>query len=80
MLDGLGNALGYTSSWCWSPSPASCSAPAASSDFDVLPLVSHGGWYEPNGLMLLAPSAFFLMGLLIWRLKTWKPELQDKDE
>ncbi|HQN00899.1 MAG TPA: NADH:ubiquinone reductase (Na(+)-transporting) subunit D, partial [Candidatus Hydrogenedentes bacterium] len=31
-------------------------------------------WYEPNGLMLLAPSAFFLIGIFIWVLRVWKPE------
>ncbi|MCU0769846.1 MAG: NADH:ubiquinone reductase (Na(+)-transporting) subunit D [Burkholderiaceae bacterium] len=37
------------------------------------------GWYEPNGLMLLAPSALFLVALIIWLLRTLKPELQEKD-
>lgn len=32
------------------------------------------GWYEPNGLMLLSPSAFFIIGVFIWVLRTWKPE------
>lgn len=32
------------------------------------------GWYEPNGLMLLSPSAFFIIGLIIWAIRTWKPE------
>lgn len=44
----------------------------------VLPLVKDGGWYTPNGLMLLAPSALFLIGLLIWALRTWMPSLQEK--
>ena len=35
----------------------------------VLPLVQDGGWYEPNGLMLLAPSALFIVALLIWALR-----------
>ena len=40
----------------------------------VLPLRSEGGWYVPNGLFLLAPSAFILIGLIIWVLRTFKPE------
>ena len=32
------------------------------------------GWYEPNGLMLLSPSAFFIIGIFIWVLRTWKPD------
>lgn len=38
----------------------------------ILPLVSEGGWYVPNGLMLLSPAAFFLVGGLIWGLREWK--------
>ena len=34
----------------------------------------NGGWYVPNGLLLLPPSAFFVIGLLIWAFRTWKPE------
>ncbi|WP_413477572.1 NADH:ubiquinone reductase (Na(+)-transporting) subunit D [Vibrio hibernica] len=41
---------------------------------EVLPLIKDGGWYQPNGLMLLAPSAFFLIGFLIWIIRTVKPE------
>lgn len=40
----------------------------------ILPLKSDGGWYEANGLMLLSPSAFFIIGFFIWALRTWKPE------
>ena len=40
----------------------------------VLKLQSEGGWYLPNGLMLLAPSAFIVIGLLIWMLRTWKTD------
>jgi len=35
---------------------------------------TEGGWYVPNGLLVLPASAFFLIGLLIWALRTWKPE------
>ncbi len=35
--------------------------------------IQNGGWYQPNGLFLLAPSAFFIIGLLIWGLRTLKP-------
>lgn len=44
----------------------------------VLETVQNGGWYQPNGLFLLAPSAFFIIGLLIWALRSWKPEQQEK--
>ncbi|MFN2937384.1 NADH:ubiquinone reductase (Na(+)-transporting) subunit D, partial [Escherichia coli] len=45
----------------------------------VLETVQNGGWYQPNGLFLLAPSAFFIIGLLIWALRSWKPEQQEKE-
>ena len=40
---------------------------------EILPLVTEGGWYNPNGLLLLPPSAFFLIGLFIWALRAAKP-------
>ena len=42
--------------------------------YQVLPLATEGGWYVPNGLMLLSPSAFFIIGFAIWALRTWKPD------
>ena len=47
---------------------------------EILPLVTEGGWYVPNGLMLLAPSAFFIIGLMIWAIRTWKPAQVEKPE
>ena len=38
-----------------------------------------GGWYPANGLLLLSPSAFFLIGFFIWALRTWKPEQVEED-
>jgi len=43
-----------------------------------MPLVTEGGWYQSNGLMLLPPSAFFLIGLIIWVVRTWKPAQVEK--
>ena len=45
----------------------------------IMPLAKDGGWYVPNGMMLLAPSALFIIGLLIWALRTWKPQLQETE-
>jgi len=45
----------------------------------VLDTVQNGGWYLPNGLFLLAPSAFFIIGLLIWLIRTLRPEQQEKE-
>lgn len=45
----------------------------------ILPLNTAGGWYVPNGLFLLSPSAFVLIGLFIWGLRTLKPEQVEED-
>ena len=45
----------------------------------ILPLVTDGGWYQPNGLMVLSPAAFFLIGGLIWALRTWKPAQREHE-
>ena len=45
----------------------------------IFPLVTEGGWYIPNGLFLLAPSAFIIIGLLIWALREWKPEQVEEE-
>ena len=47
--------------------------------YTILPLSTEGGWYVPNGLFLLAPSAFILIGLFIWAIRTWKPEQVEED-
>ncbi|TWT40160.1 NADH:ubiquinone reductase (Na(+)-transporting) subunit D [Botrimarina hoheduenensis] len=47
--------------------------------FEVLPLSSAGGWYEPNGLMLLPPSAFFIIGAFIWVLRSFKSDQINRD-
>jgi Na+-transporting NADH:ubiquinone oxidoreductase subunit D len=42
--------------------------------FEILPLTTSGGWYQSNGLLLLPPSAFFIIGFFIWALRSWKTE------
>ena len=44
---------------------------------EILPLVTDGGWYNPNGLLLLPPSAFFLIGLFIWALRSFHKEQEE---
>lgn len=46
--------------------------------FEILKTVKNGGWYVPNGILLLAPSAFFLIGLLIWLIKEVRPDLREE--
>ncbi|HIJ65336.1 MAG TPA: NADH:ubiquinone reductase (Na(+)-transporting) subunit D [Candidatus Hydrogenedentes bacterium] len=73
-LDGLGNGLGYSMILLSVGFSRELLGLGTLLGFRVLPVASDGGWYEPNGLMLLSPAAFFLIGLGIWALRTWKPE------
>lgn len=79
LLDGIGNGLGYTLVLLLVALSRELLGAGKVFGFTVLPLTKDGGWYVPNGLMLLAPSALFMIGLLIWALRVWKPQLQEKD-
>lgn len=72
ILDGLGNALGYSLILIIVAVCRELFGSGTLLGYQILPLVTAGGWYTPNGLMLLAPSAFFIIGLLIWGIRTWK--------
>ena len=78
-LDGIGNGLGYGLVLVIVAAIRELLGAGKILGYTILPTLSDGGWYEPNGLMLLAPSALFLVALFIWALRTWKPELQEKD-
>jgi len=71
-LDGLGNGLGYSAILITVAVIRELFGGGTLLGYRILPLVSDGGWYEANGLMLLPPSAFFIIGLLIWGIRTWK--------
>ena len=79
-IDGLGNAVGYSLILIL---VALIREPLGSGTllgYEILPLVSNGGWYRPNGMMLLSPSAFFIIGLLIWALRSWKTDQVEAPE
>lgn len=71
-LDGLGNGLGYSAVLIFVATVRELFGSGTVLEFQVFPLVSDGGWYEANGLMLLPPSAFFVIGLLIWGIRSWR--------
>jgi Na+-transporting NADH:ubiquinone oxidoreductase subunit D len=79
LLDGVGNGLGYALMLLAVAFARELLGSGRLFGVTILKPVRDGGWYEPNGLMLLAPSALFLVALIIWLLRTWKPELQEKD-
>lgn len=79
-LDGLGHGLGYSLILIVVATVRELFGSGSLLDHQILPLVRDGGWYEPNGLLLLAPGAFFLIGLMIWVVRTWKPAQVEKPE
>jgi Na+-transporting NADH:ubiquinone oxidoreductase subunit D len=78
LLDGVGNGVGYALLLLAVAFARELLGAGKLFGVQVLPLAKDGGWYEPNGLMLLAPSALFIVALIIWLLRTLKPELQEK--
>ncbi|ELW1731982.1 NADH:ubiquinone reductase (Na(+)-transporting) subunit D [Vibrio fluvialis] len=79
-IDGIGNGLGYGFVLISVGFFRELLGSGKLFGMEVLPLVSKGGWYQPNGLMLLAPSAFFLIGFMIWTIRTFKPEQVEAKE
>jgi len=73
-LDGIGNGLGYSIILISVGVVRELFGAGSLMGYEILPLVNNGGWYQPMGLMLLPPSAFFIIGLLIWAQRTWKKE------
>ncbi|WP_263079951.1 NADH:ubiquinone reductase (Na(+)-transporting) subunit D [Endozoicomonas sp. Mp262] len=79
-LDGFGNGLGYGCVLLVVAFFRELFGAGKLFGIEILPTINNGGWYNPNGLMLLAPSAFFLIGLLIWAIRSWKPGQVEKAE
>ncbi len=73
-FDGIGNGLGYSAMLLVLGFVRELFGAGKLYGISVLPTVNDGGWYQPNGLLLLPPSAFFLIGLIIWALRTWKKD------
>jgi len=79
-LDGIGNGLGYSAVLISVAILRELFGAGSLLSVQILPLASNGGWYEANGLMLLPPSAFFIIGLLIWAVRTARPQQVEKPE
>ncbi|MBL4729044.1 MAG: NADH:ubiquinone reductase (Na(+)-transporting) subunit D [Gammaproteobacteria bacterium] len=71
-LDGIGNGMGYSLVLIVVASIRELFGSGSLLGFQVLPLIENGGWYQANGLMLLSPSAFFIIGFFIWALRSVK--------
>ena len=78
-LDGIGNGLGYSIVLLIVAFFRELLGAGKLLGFTILPSTNEGGWYLPNGLMLLPPSAFFIIGLLIWALRSWKTDQVEEE-
>ncbi len=74
LIDGIGNGLGYSLILLVTAFLRELFGSGQVYGHQVLPLASEGGWYQPNGLMVLSPAAFFIIGGIIWILRVWKPD------
>ncbi len=79
-LDGIGNGLGYSLILIIVGTTRELVGSGTLLGYEILKPVTEGGWYYTNGMMLLPPSAFFIIGLLIWAVRTWKTEQVEKRE
>ncbi|NQY27659.1 MAG: NADH:ubiquinone reductase (Na(+)-transporting) subunit D [Piscirickettsiaceae bacterium] len=73
-LDGIGNGLGYSLILMVVAFFRELLGTGKLFGHTIIPVANEGGWYIPNGLMLLPPSAFFVIGLLIWLIRSIKKE------
>ncbi len=80
MLDGLGNGFGYSLVLLVVAVIRELFGAGTLGGHPVLPLASQGGWYEPMRLMLLAPSAFIILGLLVWAIRSaWRVQAEARE-
>ena len=79
-LDGLGNGLGYSFVLIVVGVVRELFGAGSLMGIEILPVVTEGGWYNPNGLLLLPPSAFFLIGFLIWAIRAVQTEQVEEPE
>jgi Na+-transporting NADH:ubiquinone oxidoreductase subunit D len=78
-VDGVGNGLGYSLILISVGFFRELFGAGKVLGISVMPLITEGGWYTPNGLMVLSPAAFFLIGVAIWIMRTINPDLQEEE-
>ena len=76
-IDGLGNGLGYSAMLLMVATLREVFGSGTWFGMTVFETQADGGWYIPNGLMLLPPSSFFIIGLLIWAIRAYQPEQEE---
>jgi Na+-transporting NADH:ubiquinone oxidoreductase subunit D len=79
-LDGFGNPLGYSVILIGVALFREPLGAGTLLGYEIIPTVTNGGWYYSNGLLLLSPSAFFIIGLFIWAIRSWKRDQVEDPE
>ena len=79
-LDALGNGLGYSFILLIVGTIREFLGAGTLLGFEILPLVENGGWFRPLRVMFLAPSAFFIVGFLVWIIRSRRPEQVEEPE
>lgn len=77
-MDGIGNGLGYGAVLMFVGFIRELFGSGSLFGIEIFSLVTNGGWYVANGMMLLPPSAFFVIGLMIWAIRAWKTAQVEK--
>ena len=78
-FDGIGNGLGYSAMLIALGIIRELFGAGKLMGYEIIPVINDGGWYQPNGMLLLPPSAFFLIGLFIWAIRSWKKDQVEKN-
>lgn len=79
-LDGIGNGLGYSAVLIFVATIREIIGKGTWFGITLLEKVTDGGWYIPNGLLLLPPSSFFVIAAFIAIVRIWKKEQQEPAE
>ncbi len=79
VVDAVGNALGYSLILVGTAFFRELIGSGSLFGYTILRPVTEEGWYYPNGMMVLSPGAFFLIGLFIWAIRAWKPEQVEEE-
>lgn len=80
IVDAIGNGLGYSIILISVATIRELFGSGSLMGYRLLALARDGGWFEPNEMLLLPPSAFFIIGFMVWGIRAWKPEQQEEPE
>jgi Na+-transporting NADH:ubiquinone oxidoreductase subunit D len=80
VLDAIGNGLGYSLVLIMVATLRELFGNGSLMGFRLLKLVQDGGWYEANELLLLPPSALFIIGFMIWVVRSFRPEQREEPD